>query len=74
MEKRLSVAQLSLMVAVLVFMALTRGSRGEPIRISRASASARARAVWQSGIRSSGEWVAGWTGASAFAKRSTLLL
>ncbi|PVF96619.1 hypothetical protein CPB86DRAFT_816247 [Serendipita vermifera] len=69
MEKRLSVAQLTLMVAVLVFMALTRGSRGEPIRISRASASARARAVWRSGIRSSGDWVAGWTGARAFAKQ-----
>ena len=29
MEKRLGVAQLCIMVAVLVFMALTRGSRGE---------------------------------------------
>ena len=29
MEKRLGIAQLCIMVAVLVFMALTRGSRGE---------------------------------------------
>jgi hypothetical protein len=56
MEKRLGVAQLLLLVAVLVFMGLTRGSRGEPIRLSRASA------AWHKGIRSSGEWVSGWRG------------
>ncbi|PFH54020.1 hypothetical protein AMATHDRAFT_805 [Amanita thiersii Skay4041] len=31
LEKRLGIAQLCLLLAVLVFMALTRGSRGEPI-------------------------------------------
>lgn len=31
LEKRLGIAQLCLLMAVLVFMALTRGSRGEPI-------------------------------------------
>lgn len=30
LEKRLGIAQLSLLLTVLVFMALTRGSRGEP--------------------------------------------
>lgn len=31
LEKRLGIAQLCLMLAVLVFMGLTRGSRGEPL-------------------------------------------
>jgi hypothetical protein len=56
MEKRLGVAQLLLLVTVLVFMGLTRGSRGEPIRLSRASV------AWHKGIQSSGEWVSGWRG------------
>lgn len=57
MEKRLGVAQLLLLVTVLVFMGLTRGSRGEPLRLSRASA------AWNRGLQSSGEWVSGWRGA-----------
>jgi hypothetical protein len=32
LEKRLGIAQLCLLLAVLVFMALTRGSRNEPVR------------------------------------------
>jgi len=61
MEKRLGAAQLLLLVAVLVFIGLTRGSRGEPIRLSRASA------AWHRGIQSSGEWVSGWRGTRVFA-------
>ncbi|KAG8815532.1 hypothetical protein FRC17_000674 [Serendipita sp. 399] len=51
LEKRLSVAQLVLLMAVLVFMALTRGSRGEPIRLSRAV---------HRKLQSSGDWVSSW--------------
>lgn len=54
MEKRLGVVQLVLLLAVLIFMALTRGSRGEPLRLSRASA------AWNRSLQTSGEWVSGW--------------
>ncbi|KAL5482391.1 hypothetical protein ACEPAI_8985 [Sanghuangporus weigelae] len=60
LEKRLGIAQLCLLLVVLVFMALTRGSRGEPF-ISEVSGSRR-HALREWGRRqfsnfSSGEWV-----------------
>ncbi|OCB85710.1 FMN-dependent alpha-hydroxy acid dehydrogenase [Sanghuangporus baumii] len=60
LEKRLGIAQLCLLLVVLVFMALTRGSRGEPF-ISEISGSRR-HALREWGRRqfsnfSSGEWV-----------------
>ncbi|KAJ7726532.1 UNC-like C-terminal-domain-containing protein [Mycena metata] len=40
LEKRLGIAQLLLLLAVLVFMTLTRGSRGEPVMVPSVSRSA----------------------------------
>ncbi|KAJ7238555.1 UNC-like C-terminal-domain-containing protein [Mycena haematopus] len=40
LEKRLGIAQLLLLLAVLVFMTLTRGSRGEPVMVSSVNRSA----------------------------------
>ena len=48
MEKRLGVAQLCLLLAVLVFMGLTRGSRGPALEDKR---------YWRSALKSfSGDW------------------
>jgi len=48
MEKRLGVAQLCLLLAVLVFMGLTRGSRGPVFEDKR---------YWRSALKSlSGDW------------------
>ena len=65
LEKRLGIAQLSLLLTVLVFMALTRGSRSEPLQTS-ASLDVRSRTSSIKGLRRgwpgrtlnlSGEWV-----------------
>ncbi|KAH8114813.1 UNC-like C-terminal-domain-containing protein [Phellopilus nigrolimitatus] len=60
LEKRLGIAQLCLLLTVLVFMALTRGSRGEPI-IGPMSSNGRRDSLKEWGRRhlssfSSGEW------------------
>ncbi|KAF9781734.1 UNC-like C-terminal-domain-containing protein [Thelephora terrestris] len=57
MEKRLGIAQLCIMVAVLVFMALTRGSRGESMdhallpRLSRSSRTTSLSGEWAHRLR-----------------------
>jgi hypothetical protein len=57
MEKRLGIAQLCIMVAVLVFMALTRGSRGEGVdhallpRLSRRSRTTSLGDDWMGRLR-----------------------
>ncbi|CAG7854924.1 Uncharacterized protein slp1 {ECO:0000250/UniProtKB:Q12232} AltName: Full=SUN-like protein 1 {ECO:0000250/UniProtKB:Q12232}; Flags: Precursor [Serendipita indica DSM 11827] len=59
MEKRLGILQLVLLLTVLVFMALTRGSRGEPIRLRKAGL------VWHKNLRNSADWVTGWRGSAS---------
>ncbi|OCH87329.1 hypothetical protein OBBRIDRAFT_837470 [Obba rivulosa] len=56
LEKRLGIAQLCLLLAVIVFMVMTRGSRGEPIhaRLSKPSAM---RDWGRRTLSFSGEWV-----------------
>ena len=60
LEKRLGMAQLCLLLAVLVFMALTRGSRGEPVLRSEGRPRSRATSMREWGKRQlslSGDWV-----------------
>lgn len=63
LEKRIGIAQLILLSTVLVFMALTRGSRGDPIvdsaRIVK-SLRREAGSVFHRGVRTSNEWVSGF--------------
>ncbi|KAI5117994.1 hypothetical protein M0805_004491 [Coniferiporia weirii] len=65
LEKRLGIAQLCLLLTVLVFMALTRGSRGEPLIVPFVGAGSGGRrdSLREWGRRhlggfSSGEWAA----------------
>lgn len=59
MEKRLGIAQLCLLLAVLVFMALTRGSRGEPVRsdLGPRSRTTSMREWGKRHLSLSGDWV-----------------
>ncbi|TEB39971.1 hypothetical protein FA13DRAFT_1619057 [Coprinellus micaceus] len=62
LEKRLGVVQLCLLLAVLIFMGLTRGSRGESIVVNSAPVSMR---EWgRRHLRLSGDW-------NRFMRRST---
>lgn len=59
-EKRIGIAQLVLLSTVLIFMALTRGSRGDPIvESARLVKSLRREAGsgFYRGLRTSNEWV-----------------
>ncbi|KAJ7101526.1 UNC-like C-terminal-domain-containing protein [Mycena belliarum] len=60
LEKRLGIAQLLLLLAVLVFMTLTRGSRGEPVMVPSVNRSAlRAwgrRHLSLKSLSGSGDW------------------
>ena len=63
LEKRLGIAQLILLSTVLIFMALTRGSRGDPVvESARVVKSLRREAgsVFHRGLRTSNEWVSGF--------------
>ncbi|KIP02710.1 hypothetical protein PHLGIDRAFT_130592 [Phlebiopsis gigantea 11061_1 CR5-6] len=60
LEKRLGIAQLCLLLAVLVFMALTRGSRSEPLHGPTGDARSRTSSLRGWGTRTlnlSGDWV-----------------
>jgi len=60
LEKRLGILQLCLLLAVLVFMTLTRGSRGEHASVHRVSGSGRPMGMREWGRRTlsiSGDWV-----------------
>ncbi len=60
LEKRIGIAQLVLLSTVLIFMALTRGSRGDPVvesaRIFK-SLRREAGSGFYRGLRTSNEWV-----------------
>lgn len=61
LEKRLGILQLCLLLAVLVFMTLTRGSRGEHASAHRAQEANRPTGMREWGRRTlsfSGDWVA----------------
>ncbi|CAK5264055.1 unnamed protein product [Mycena citricolor] len=60
LEKRLGVAQLLLLLAVLIFMSLTRGSRGEPVIAPSSSIRSWGRRHLSLGRLGSGEW--DWVG------------
>lgn len=55
LEKRLGIAQLCLMLAVLAFMALTRGSRGDAPTVRGPTTSTMR--VWRRNLSLSGDWV-----------------
>ncbi|KAH9922926.1 uncharacterized protein B0H18DRAFT_497745 [Fomitopsis serialis] len=60
LEKRLGILQLCLLLAVLVFMTLTRGSRGEHASVHRVPGSGRPMGMREWGRRTlsiSGDWV-----------------
>lgn len=63
LEKRIGIAQLILLSTVLIFMALTRGSRGDPVvestRIVK-SLRREAGSGWNRGLRTSNEWLSGF--------------
>lgn len=75
MEKRLGIAQLCILVAVLVFMALTRGSRGElehrPAILQKLS---RGNSWGQRTLSFSGDWVSRFRNASPTPKSAGLKL
>jgi len=63
LEKRIGIGQLILLSTVLIFMALTRGSRGDPVvesaRIVK-SLRREAGSVFHRGLQTSNEWVSGF--------------
>ena len=57
LEKRIGIAQLILLSTVLIFMALTRGSRGDPIVESARLVKSLRGSGFYRGLRTSNEWV-----------------